>query len=122
MVQNFLGESDIAFRSPGAHIVSENCLAMARRLSQAYASGNHRFENLLPKEVPEVRGNLTSQVGPIVEHCEEDPFYLEHVAKRLADPLDSVHQLGDAFQSKELTLDRYQDGICCYQSVQGEQV
>lgn len=95
---------------------------MAGRFRQPHASWNHRFENLTLEKFAEIGRYLTGQVGPIVVHCEQNPFNLERMIESFADPIDCVHQARNAFQRKELALDRDENAVGGNKRVQRQQI
>jgi hypothetical protein len=122
MGENLLGEFDVAFRSSGADIVSENRFAVAGGLGEANAAGNHGFEDLAGEELPEILSDHASQVGAVVEHGEEDSFNAEVMAEGIADLVNGVYELGDAFEGEELALDGDEHRVGGDQSIEGKQI
>lgn len=69
------------------------------------------MKNFTAEEFPEVRFDLSREVRPVIIHSEKDTLDLDWLIEGLTDTLDSVHELGNAFESEELTLDGDEDGI-----------
>jgi hypothetical protein len=69
------------------------------------------MKDIFSKELPKVAFDLTGEVRPVVVHREQDPLELKWLLEGLSDSLDSVHELGDALEGEELTLDGDEDGI-----------
>src|ERR1041385_1893878 len=109
ILQSLLSELDVPLRPARPYVVGQNRLAMTRCLSQPHAPRDHRVENLIPEKSFQIRCHLPGQVGPIVKHRQQNPFDLERMRKRFANPLDGVHQFRNSLQSKKLALDRHQD-------------
>ena len=122
MVENLFGEFDIAFGAVGAGVVGEDRLAETGGFGQADAAGNDGFEDLVFEELPQVGGDLAGEVGPVVEHREQNAFDFERMVEGLADAVDGVHEFGDAFEGEEFALDGDEDGIGGDQGVEGEEV
>src|ERR1035438_1439131 len=122
MVQNLFGEFDVTFGAAGTRIVSQNRFAEARCFRQAHAARNDRLENLILEELSQIVGDLPRQVGAVVEHGQQDSSDLQRMLERFADAVDRVHELGDAFERKKLTLDRHQNRVGREQGVQCQQV
>src|SRR5215831_13561825 len=122
MVENFLRKFDIAFGAFGTGVVRQDRLAEARGLCQSDAPGNDGLKDLFLEELPEIAGNLASQVRAVVEHREENASDSKGVAESVVDTINGVHELGNAFQREEFALDRHEDGIGCHQGVEGEKV
>src|ERR1035437_10428841 len=122
MVQDLFGQLDIALRAPRAGIISKDRLAETRCFRQANTSRNDGLEHLVAKKAGEVGGDLTGEVGAVVEHGQQDTFHCERMSKKVANSVDGIHQLGDSFQSEELALNRNQDGVGGDQRIQGEQI
>jgi hypothetical protein len=122
MGENLLGEFDVAFRSSGADIVSENRFAVAGGLGEANAAGNHGFEDLAWEELPEILRDHASEVGAVIEHGEQDSLDAEVMTEGVADLVDGVHELGDPFESEELALDGDEHRVGGDQGIEGEQV
>ena len=80
------------------------------------------MKNITTEKVPEVGLDLASEIGSVIVHGEEDTLDLKWLIEGAFDAVDSVHELGDAFQSEELALDRDQDAVGGDQSVQREQI
>jgi hypothetical protein len=93
---------------------------MAGRFRETDVSRNHGLENVIPEEFAKVGGNLASQVGPVVVHGEKDAFRLQRMRKRLANPLNRIHQLRHPFQREELALNWNQHRIGGDQGIQCE--
>src|SRR6266849_4739694 len=102
MVENLLGELDVAFRALGPRIVGQDGLSKAGRFGQPGASRNDRLEHLFLEKLPQIARDLASQVGAIVEHREQDPAYVQRMAEGVPNPVDRVHQLRYAFQGEKL--------------------
>ena len=111
MVEDLFGEFDVAFCPLGAGVIGEDRFAETGRFGQPDAAGNDGPEDLIFEEFPEVGGHLAGEVGPVVEHGEEDAFDGQGVLEGLADAVDGVHQFRDAFQGEEFALDGDEDGI-----------
>src|SRR5579863_9155067 len=79
MFEDLFGELDIAFGAAGTGIVGQDRFAETGRLRQADASGNDGFENLFVEEFLQIGGNLPGQVGPVVEHGQQNPGDLQRV-------------------------------------------
>jgi hypothetical protein len=122
MIEDFLGELNVAFGPFGARVVGENGLPEAGGLGKSYAAGDECFENLVSEEFPEVGGDLAGEVGPVIEHGEEYAFDAEVVLEGIADAVDGVHEFGDALEGEELALDGNEDGIGGDECVEGEKV
>ncbi len=80
------------------------------------------MKNIFTEKVPEVGLDLASEIGSVVVHGEEDALDLKWLIEGAFDAVDSVHELGDALQSKELALDGNQDAVGSDQRVEGEQI
>src|ERR1035437_8837554 len=111
MVEDLFGEFDIAFRPLGSGVICQDGFAETGRFGQTYAAGDDGPEYFIFEEVAEVGGHLTGEVGPVVVHGEEDTFDGQGVLEGFANPVDGVHEFGDAFQGEEFALDGYEDGI-----------
>src|ERR1035437_8579138 len=122
MVENLFGESDIAFRPLGSGVIGQDGFAEAGRFGQTYAAGDDGPEYFIFEEIAEVGGHLTGEVGPVVVHGEEDTFDGQGVLEGFANPVDGVHEFGDAFQGEEFALDGYQDGIGGDRRIEGEEI
>ena len=122
MVENLFCELDVAFRAFGAGIVGENRLAETGRLGQANASRNYGFEDLISEELLQIGCDLPGQVGPVVEHRQENAFDFEGVTEAVPDPVDRVHELRDTFEGEKLALNRHHDRIGGDQSIEGEKI
>ena len=120
--KNLLRESDIALGAFGADVVQKNRFAVAGSFGQPDASRDYGFEDLVAKELLEVIGYLAGQVGPVIVHREKHAFHPKRVAEAIPDAIHRVEQLRDAFQRKELALDRDEDGIGRNERVQRQQV
>jgi hypothetical protein len=103
-IQDLLRQFDVTLSSPRANVVSQNGLAVARRLCQTHTSGNHGLKNVFPEEIPQIRSYLLRQVCSIIEHRQEYSFYLELVVKGTANSVDSSDKLGYTFKRKEFAL------------------
>jgi hypothetical protein len=122
MVENLLRELNVAFRALGPGVVAEDRFPEARCLGQADAAGNNCGEDLIAEELLQIVGDLASEIGPVVEHREENSFHLQGLVEGVTDSVDRVHELGDAFESEEFALDRYEYGIGGHQGVEREKV
>src|ERR1035437_4467459 len=111
MVEDLFGEFDIAFRPLGSGVICQDGFAETGRFGQTYAAGDVGPEYFIFEEVAEVGRHLTGEVGPVVVHGEEDTFDGQGVLEGFANPVDGVHEFGDAFQGEEFALDGYEDGI-----------
>ena len=67
------------------------------------------MKDILSEELPEVGLDLTREVRPVVVHREQDSFELEWLIEGLSDSLDGIHELGDALEREEFTLDGDED-------------
>lgn len=74
------------------------------------------------EKLTQVSLNLACQVRPVVVHSEQDALNLQRLIERLLDSLDGIHELGDAFQSEELALDRHEDRIGSDQGIERQQI
>src|ERR1035437_10220986 len=122
MVEDLFGEFDIAFRPLGSGVIGQDGFAEAGCFGQTNAAGDDGPEDFILKEVAEVGGHLTGEVGPVVVHGEEDTFDGELVLEGFANAVDGVHEFGDAFQGKEFALDGYEYGIGGDQRIEGEEI
>ena len=122
MVEDLFREFDIAFGPAGAGVVGEDGFAETGGFGQADAARDDGLEDLVLEEVAQVGGHLAGQVGPVVEHGEQDALDFERVVEGFADAVDGVHEFGDAFQGEEFALDGDEDGIGGDQGVEGEEV
>jgi hypothetical protein len=92
MIQDFLRELNVAFRASGADIVDEDRLAVAGSLGETNAAGNDGLKDLVLKELLKVGGDLTSEIGAVVIHGEENAGDLEGVIKGAADPVNDIDE------------------------------
>jgi hypothetical protein len=67
------------------------------------------MKDFLSEELPEVGLDLTREVRPVIVHREQDSFELEWLIEGLSDSLDGIHELGDALEREEFTLDGDED-------------
>src|SRR6266849_4983772 len=68
--KNLLGQFDIALGTPGAWIIHQDWLAVARCLRQADASRDDGGKDFVAEELLEVIGDLLREVGSLIIHCE----------------------------------------------------
>ena len=122
MVEDLFGELDVAFRAAGAGVVDEDGFAETGRFGQADAARDDGPEDLVAEELAEVGGHLAGEVGAVVVHGEEDAFDRAGDVEGVADPVDGIHEFGDALEGEELALDGNEDGIGGDQGVEGEEV
>src|SRR5689334_10637831 len=87
MIEDLLGEFDIALRSLGSGIVAQDGLAKARGLGQPDTAGDDCAEDLVLEELPQVIGDLPGEVGPVVEHREKDAGDLQGMAQPFANAI-----------------------------------
>jgi hypothetical protein len=118
--QDLLREFDIAFRALGADVVEQDGFAMAGRLGEFNVAGDNGLEHFVLEEVLQILGYLPGEIGPVIVHGEEDSFGTEVVGERFLNALYGVHELGDSFEGKELTLNGNKDRICSDESVEGK--
>src|ERR1035438_1181530 len=104
MVEDLFGEFDVAFRPLGSGVIGQDGFAETGRFGQAYAARDDGPEDLVLEELAKVGGHLAGEVGPVVVHSEEDAFDGEGVLEAVANPVDGVHEFGDAFQGEEFAL------------------
>ena len=65
--------------------------------------------------------HLIAQAQTVVEHRQEEAFYLQCRIQFRFDNLDRVEQLGNPFQCEELALYRNDDAVACCQRVHRNQ-
>src|SRR5258706_3097298 len=58
LIQNLLGQLDIALRSAGTHVIQQDGLAETGRFRQADITRNHGLECLVAKVLAKVGGDL----------------------------------------------------------------
>ena len=66
--------------------------------------------------------NLLCEVGPLIEHRDQDPFNLEIRVSLTADLADRFDQLRNALESEILALYGDQDAIGSDEGVDGQQI
>jgi len=91
-------------------------------LGKPDAAGDYRVKNVATKKFLEVVCNLAGEVGPVIEHCEQNSFQSQAVLERVADSINRVHELGDSLEGEELALDGHENGVGGDQRVEREQV
>jgi len=117
MDQDLFCELNVTLGTPGSRVIGKDWLTKARGLGKSDASGNDSPENLVTKELLQVRGYLPRQVRPIVKHGQQDAGDFKRVFKGVPNAIDGVHQLRNALQREELALDWDQDLVCGDQGV-----
>jgi hypothetical protein len=122
MVEDLFCELDVAFGATRAGIVAQNGFTKAGGFGQSDAAGNGGAEYLLSEELPEVRGHLAGQVGPVVIHGEENAGDFQGVIKGFADSVDSIHELGNSLEGKELALNGDEHRVGGYEGVERKEV
>src|SRR5262249_46315134 len=71
---DLLSKFQIALCSFRANVIDQDRLAVAWGLRQTDVARNDRLEDLVAKKIPQVLRDLVSQVGSIVEHCQQNAF------------------------------------------------
>ncbi len=66
--------------------------------------------------------NLLCEVGPLIEHGNQDPFNFKVRVSLTADLADRFDQLRNALECEILTLDRDQDAIGRDKGVDGQDI
>src|SRR5215469_7392912 len=112
ILDDFLGQLDIALRSARARIIHQNRLSVTRSFREPDAPWYDRRKYFLLKEIPQVLRYGPRQVGAVIVHCQQNAFDGKRMRKALPHLVDGVHQLGDALQREKLALDRDKHGIC----------
>jgi len=85
-------------------------------------SGNFRSKQLRAKEGCQVCVNLLCEVGPLIEHSNQNPFNLKVRVSLTADLADRFDQLRNALKREILALDRDQDAMGRNESVNGQDI
>jgi hypothetical protein len=122
MIQYLFRELNIALCAPRTGVVSQNRLPKAGRFRQSNAAWNHCAEDLFLEKAFKVSGNLASEVGPVVEHSEQDAFNTKGMLKGIANAVHGVEQLRYTLQREELALDGDEDGVGSDEGVESEKV
>lgn len=122
MSENLFGELDVAFRAPGANVVGDDGLAIAGGFGETNAAWNHRLEDLVGKEFPEIGGNLAGQVHAFIKHGKKNAFDAKRRLEGIANAVHGVQKLRDTLQGEELALDRNENAVGSYQSVERQEV
>src|SRR5712692_9949201 len=94
------GKVQVRIGSSGTDVVEHDRLAEAGRLPQPHVPRHDRPVDLLLEEGADVGDNLAGQVGPLVEHRQQDSLHLEPGIERGADPLERLDQLRDPFEGE----------------------
>jgi hypothetical protein len=63
------------------------------------------MKDIFSEELPEIGLDLTGEVRPVVVHRKENTLELEWLIEGFSDSLDSIHELGNALEGEEFTLD-----------------
>lgn len=95
---------------------------MAWGFREADAAGNYGCEDVVLEERTEIIGYLAGEVRAIVEHGKEYALDMKRVMEGIADSVDSIHELTDALQGEEFTLDGNQYRVSGEQVIEGEEV
>ena len=66
--------------------------------------------------------NLLGEVGPFIEHRDQNPFNLESRVSLKSDLADRFDQFRNALEREILALYGYQDTICRDESIYGQQI
>ena len=81
--------------------------ASARRMLR----GMTVWKTLIFEELPKVLLYLAGQIGSIVVHGQQNTLDFDLGSEGLADAIERVQKLGDAFESEEFALHGDQNGI-----------
>src|SRR6267378_3380995 len=98
------GQVQVRLRALGTDVVQHDRLAEAWRLSQPdVARHNRPIQPVLEKGL-DVGDDLAGQIGPLVEHGEQDAVELEVRVERGADPVERLDQFRDSLERQVLAL------------------
>jgi len=75
MIDDLLGEFQIALSPAAVGVIEEHRLSVARGLGQTNVTWDESLEDLIAEEVPQVVPDLVREVGALVEHGQQDAFY-----------------------------------------------
>src|SRR6516165_894779 len=87
---NLVSERQIALAPLRLDVVEQDRLSEARALRKSHIAGNYRSKNHAGEMFPDVLCDLVSNVGPGVEHREEDSFRRQRRVQTLLDQVDGV--------------------------------
>ena len=122
MVENLFGEFDIAFGPAGAGVIGQDRFAETGRFGQADAARDDGAEDLVRKNSRRSAATWRVRLVRSSYMVSRMPSICEGVVEGFADPVDGIHELGDAFQGEELALDGDEDGIGGDEGVEGEEI
>jgi hypothetical protein len=100
---------NIAFCASRTRVVSEDRFAEARCFREPNSSRDNSLKDILAKKFTEVGFDLPREIRPVIVHREEDSLDLECLIEGLFDAVDGIHELRDALECEELTLDGNED-------------
>src|SRR5688572_9722896 len=92
MMNYLLCQAYVSLSSLGLDVVKQNGLPMARSLSKPNVARYYRSKNLFPKEGLEICHDLVGEIGPLIEHSEQDPLNLQAGVRGLANLIDCLHK------------------------------
>jgi len=122
MIQDLFREFDITLRAARPRIVAQDRFTETRSLGETNAARNDCIEDAISEKLFQVGSNLAGKVGTVVVHGEQDALDGERVVEGIVNSVNGIHELGDAFECKELALNGYEDGIGGNERVKGEKV
>jgi hypothetical protein len=68
MVDDLLGELEIAFRTTTGGVIDKNGLPVTGSLRESDVPGDERVKNLIAKEIFQIVPHLVRKVRPLVKH------------------------------------------------------
>ena len=111
LVDNFLGQSQMVFRTCRVGIVENHGQSVAWTLAELHVALNDGLEHKLLEVSFHLVVYLIGQSESAVVHCQQEALNLERRVELALDNLDGIEQLGDAFECKVLALHGYDDRV-----------
>src|SRR5262249_46079477 len=94
--ENLMSEGEVALTTLRLDVVQEDRLAEARGLAQTDVPGHDRFEHQVLEVAANIVCYLVGDVGPAIEHGQEDSLRRQAGVEPPPDQLDRLHQLREA--------------------------
>src|SRR5581483_10299904 len=95
---------------------------MAWRFCQTNVTRDCRREQLVAEKLLQLGRDLLREVGPIIEHRQQNAFNFDLGIEGTANSLDCVEQLRNSLEREIFRLHGYENRIGCDQGVQREQI
>ena len=108
-------------RSTAIGIVEQSWQTVARCLTQLDIALDDGLEDQVFEVLLDLLIDLIVEPSTAIVHGHQEAFDLQPCIETLADDTDGIQELRDPLEGEVLALHGDEHGVCCYESIDGDQ-